>query len=198
MDRADRRRLRSASPEPRASVGGFDGSFQPDFDEPRLRALYQSRLRGRQARPRAAVAAACAWGSCTTRRYATRWPASPRACSPSSAPDGSPSRCCTTAPTSPCTATRTRARSEGSVAGLVPVYNVAVPVMKRDFWLFELRGTRPEVPAHVEVQSAGLAIASAGVWANWTGDRRCSPRETCRSATRTASSPRSAGPARRG
>ena len=43
---------------------------------------------------------------------------------------------------------------EGSVAGLVPVYNVAIPVMKRDFWVFELRGTRPEVPAHVEVHAA--------------------------------------------
>jgi Icc-related predicted phosphoesterase len=43
---------------------------------------------------------------------------------------------------------------QGSVAGLVPVYNVAVPVMKRDFWVFELRGTRPEVPAHVEVHAA--------------------------------------------
>lgn len=42
----------------------------------------------------------------------------------------------------------------GSVAGLVPVYNVAVPVIKRDFWIFELRGTRPEVPAHVEVHAA--------------------------------------------
>jgi len=34
-----------------------------------------------------------------------------------------------------------------------PVYNVAVPVMKRDFWVFELRGTRPETPAHVEVHA---------------------------------------------
>src|SRR3954453_695284 len=42
----------------------------------------------------------------------------------------------------------------GSVAGLVPVYNVAVPVIKRAFWIFELRGTRPEVPAHVEVHAA--------------------------------------------
>ncbi|HEX6944908.1 MAG TPA: metallophosphoesterase [Casimicrobiaceae bacterium] len=43
---------------------------------------------------------------------------------------------------------------EGSVAGLVPVYNVAVPVMRRAFWVFELRGTRPETPAHVEVHAA--------------------------------------------
>jgi len=42
---------------------------------------------------------------------------------------------------------------QGSVAGLVPVYNVAVPVMKQDFWFFELTGTQPEVPAHVEVQA---------------------------------------------
>jgi hypothetical protein len=29
-----------------------------------------------------------------------------------------------------------------------------VPVMKRDFWIFELRGTQPEVPAAVEVHAA--------------------------------------------
>ena len=48
-------------------------------------------------------------------------------------------RSSSTAPTSSCTATRTPARLEGELDG-VPVYNVSVPVMGQDFWLFELSG----------------------------------------------------------
>jgi hypothetical protein len=37
----------------------------------------------------------------------------------------------------------------------VPVYNVSVPVMQRDFWLFELTGTAvSEAPADVTLGTA--------------------------------------------
>jgi Icc-related predicted phosphoesterase len=45
--------------------------------------------------------------------------------------------------------------------GAVPVYNVAVPVMGRDFWIFELEGglesplTRPEIRVGAEAAPAG-------------------------------------------
>ena len=46
-------------------------------------------------------------------------------------------------PTSCCTGTRTRARSPARV-GPVPVYNVAVHVMRRDFFVFELDTDAPD------------------------------------------------------
>ena len=42
---------------------------------------------------------------------------------------------------------------EGELAG-VPVYNVAVPVMKRDFWLFELGGRAPARGGDVRLGAA--------------------------------------------
>jgi Icc-related predicted phosphoesterase len=51
---------------------------------------------------------------------------------------------------------------EGSIAG-VPVYNVAVPVMGRDFWVFELEGGTGAPEDHPEISvEAEPAPASAG------------------------------------
>lgn len=44
--------------------------------------------------------------------------------------------------------------------GDVPVYNVAVPVIGRDFWVFELDGAvEPEEPADVQVESEPAPVA---------------------------------------
>jgi uncharacterized protein len=44
-------------------------------------------------------------------------------------------------------------RLEGAIDG-VPVYNVSVPVMQRDFWMFELRGAERSEPADVTLDTA--------------------------------------------
>ena len=66
---------------------------------------------------------------------------------PSSARTAWPRRCASTIPTSSCTGTRTPARSPGAL-GEVPVYNVSVPVLGEDFWVFEMTGAR-RMPSEV-------------------------------------------------
>ena len=131
--------------------GGFDGAHIPDFGEPLMRRVYaESMARGRGARRGAARDRAVpvpdrAAALRADHRDAAR--ASARTSGRSSAPTASPRRCASTTPTSCCTATRTRARSRAAL-GEVPVYNVSVPVLGEDFWVFELTGAR-RMPSEV-------------------------------------------------
>ena len=90
------------------------------------------------ARSRCARSGSCC---CTTRRRPRRSRASAERSGRSSAPTGSRRRSSSTTRTWSCTATPTRARSRAAL-GEVPVYNVSVPVMGEDFWVFELAGER--------------------------------------------------------
>ena len=103
------------------------------------------RGRGDPARPAGGRALSRSGSSCcTTRRPRTRCTASPKESGRSSAATGSPRRSRSTAPTSSCTATRTRAASRAR-SETVPVYNVAVHVTGRDFYVFDLEGHEVEV-----------------------------------------------------
>ena len=87
----------------------------------------------------------------TTRRSRRRWSASRSGSGSCSAPTAWPGRSATTGRTSSCTATPTAARSRATIDG-VPVYNVAVHVIGREFWVFDL-------PAEQGAQDAGpLAV----------------------------------------
>ncbi|HEY3185919.1 MAG TPA: metallophosphoesterase [Solirubrobacteraceae bacterium] len=138
-------------------VGGFEGSFQPDFGEPSLRALYRETGGEVEALDRALGEISGCGVRIALMHYA------PVRDTLTGEPEGIYTFLGSGRLAEPLLHHRPdlvlhghahAGTLEGSVAGLVPVYNVAVPVMQRDFWVFELRGTRPEVPAHVEVQSA--------------------------------------------
>jgi Icc-related predicted phosphoesterase len=137
-------------------VGGFEGSFQPDFGEPSLRALYRETAGEVAALDRALEEIAGCGVRIALMHYA------PVRDTLVGEPDGIHTFLGSGRLAEPLLHHRPdlalhghahAGRLQGSVAGLVPVYNVAVPVMQRDFWLFELRGTRPETPAHVEVHA---------------------------------------------
>jgi Icc-related predicted phosphoesterase len=139
-------------------MGGFEGSFQPDFGEPSLRALYRETGSEVDALGRALEEISGCGVRIALMHYA------PIRDTLAGEPEGiftflgSGRLAEPLVHHRPDLALHGHAHAgtlEGSVAGLVPVYNVAVPVMKRDFWVFELRGTRPETPAHVEVHAAG-------------------------------------------
>jgi len=138
-------------------VGGFEGSFQPDFGEPTLRAVYRETGREVEALDRALSEIAGCGVRIALMHYA------PVRDTLVGEPEGIYTYLGSGRMAEPLVHHRPdlalhghahAGTLDGSVAGLVPVYNVAVPVMQRDFWIFELRGTRPEVPAHVEVQAA--------------------------------------------
>jgi uncharacterized protein len=138
-------------------VGGFENSFQPDFGEPSLRALYGETGAEVDALGRALEEIS----GCGVRIALMHY--SPVRDTLEGEPEGIHTFLGSGRLAEPLLHHRPdlalhghahAGRLEGSVAGLVPVYNVAVPVMKRDFWVFELRGTRPEVPASVEVHAA--------------------------------------------
>ena len=138
-------------------MGGFEGSFQPDFGEPSLRALYRETGAEVAALDRALGEIAHCGVRVALLHYA------PVRDTLAGEPEGiytflgSGRLAEPLVHHRPDLALHGHAHAgtlEASVAGLVPVYNVAVPVMQRDFWIFELRGTRPETPAHVEVHSA--------------------------------------------
>ena len=137
-------------------VGGFDGSFQPDFGEPSLRALYRETGSEVDKLDRALEQISGCGVRIALMHYA------PVRDTLAGEPEGiytflgSGRLAEPLLHHRPDLALHGHAHAgtlQGTVAGLVPVYNVAVPVMQRDFWLFELRGTRPEVPAHVEVHA---------------------------------------------
>jgi Icc-related predicted phosphoesterase len=138
-------------------VGGFDGSFQPDFGEPSLRALYRETGAEVDKLDRALEEIAGCGVRIALMHYA------PVRDTLAGEPEGiftflgSGRLAEPLLHHRPDLALHGHAHAgtlQGSVAGLVPVYNVAVPVMQRDFWLFELRGTEPEVPAEIEVHAA--------------------------------------------
>ena len=131
--------------------GGFEGAHIPDFGEPLMRRVYaESIARGRRARRGAARDRAVPVPDRAAALRADRRDAA-RASAPtsgrSSAPTASRRRCASTTRTSCCTATRTPARSRAAL-GEVPVYNVSVPVMGEDFWVFEMTGAR-RMPSEV-------------------------------------------------
>src|SRR5436305_10876314 len=137
-------------------MGGFEGSFQPDFGEPSLRALYRETGSEVDALDRALNEITGCGVRIALMHYA------PVRDTLAGEPEGiftflgSGRLAEPLVHHRPDLALHGHAHAgtlEGSVAGLVPVYNVAVPVMKRDFWVFELRGTRPETPAHVELHA---------------------------------------------
>jgi uncharacterized protein len=138
-------------------IGGFDGSFLPDFGEPLLREAYAECGREADALARALEEISDCGVRIALMHYA------PIRETLAGEPEGiftflgSGRLAEPLLHHRPDLALHGHAHAgtlEGSVAGLVPVYNVAVPVMKRDFWVFELRGTQPETPAHVEVHGA--------------------------------------------
>jgi uncharacterized protein len=138
-------------------VGGFEGSFQPDFGEPTLRALYRETGAEVAALDRALNEISGCGVRIALMHYA------PVRDTLAGEPEGIYTYLGSGRLAEPLVHHRPdlalhghahAGTLEASVAGLVPVYNVAVPVMRRDFWVFELRGTRPETPAHVEVHAA--------------------------------------------
>ena len=125
--------------------GGFDGAHIPDFGEPLMREVYAESMREAEALDAALRAIALCPFRIALLHYAPITGDAARASAPtsgrSSARTASPRRCASTIPTSSCTATPTPARSQGS-ARRVPVYNVSVPVLGEDFWVFEMTGAR--------------------------------------------------------
>ena len=124
-------------------VGGFPGSHLPDFGEPSLREVY----RREQAEVDALDAGLQAVALCPLRiallHYAPtarRWWASASRSWPSSAPTGWRRRSASTSRL----VLHGHAHAgtfEGRI-GDVPVYNVSVPVLGEDWWIFELAGER--------------------------------------------------------
>jgi Icc-related predicted phosphoesterase len=128
-------------------VGGFDASFLPDFGEPLLREVYAECGREVEALDRGLEAVA----GCDLRVVLLHY--SPTAATLQGEPPGifaflgSDRLAAPIARHRPDLVLHGHAHGgtvEGTIEG-VPVFNVSVPVMKRDFWLFEHAGAqRPE------------------------------------------------------
>ena len=120
-------------------IGGFTGSLLPDFGEPLLRRVYAETSAEVSALDRG-LRRVCdcqsASSSSTTRRRRRRSRASPRRSGPFSAASAWRSRSPSTGPTSSSTATATAEPFPAEIDG-IPVFNVGVPVIGRDFWVFE-------------------------------------------------------------
>jgi uncharacterized protein len=132
-------------------VGGFPGSHLPDFGEPPLRAVYRETTREVEALDRALREIAL----CQVRIVMLHY--SPTdATIEGEAPGiwaflGTDRLAAPIAEHEPDLVLHGHAHSgtfEGAISG-VPVYNVSVPVMGRDFWLFELEAkARSRAPIH--------------------------------------------------
>ena len=124
--------------------GGFDGAHIPDFGEPLMRRVYDESIAEADALDAALRAIALCPFRIALLHYAPITARS-RASGPTSGRSWARTawrrRCASTIPTWCCTGTRTRARSRGRL-GEVPVYNVSVPVLGEDFWVFEMTGVR--------------------------------------------------------
>ena len=126
-------------------VGGFPGAEIPDFGEPLLREIYAEtslEVAPSSRASRRSRAATGGWCFSTTRRSATRSPASLPASGRSSARAVSPGRSARTARMRCSTATLTTGRPRGSI-GEVPVWNVARHVTGEDFAVAEVLATGP-------------------------------------------------------
>jgi uncharacterized protein len=132
-------------------VGGFPGSHLPDFGEPALRALYAETTRDVKAIARGLKAVA----HCPVRIVLLHY--APVAETLAGEPEGiwmmlgSDRLAAPIAEHEPDLVLHGHAHAgtfRGAI-GPVPVYNVSVPVMARDFWVFELSDLeRATVPVH--------------------------------------------------
>ena len=132
-------------------VGGF-GSQWANFGEPLFREAYAETTRdveGLETGLRAIDGAGSGSRSSTTRRAPTRWSASPSACGSSSARIGLRGPIREHRPHLVLHGHAHHGSFEGSVDG-VPVYNVAVHVMGREFWVFDLAPEAARQPIAVE------------------------------------------------
>ena len=125
-------------------VGGFPGSYLPDFGEPLLREVYAQGM----AEANAIDAGLRAVAMCPVRLLVMHY--SPTETTLEGEPPGiwtflgTDRMAAPIAEHAPDLVVHGHAhagRFEGRV-GEVPVYNVSVPVMERDFWLFELSGVK--------------------------------------------------------
>jgi len=140
-------------------VGGFPGSHIPDFGEPILRAVYAQTTNEVAALDRELDAIAASAVRVALLHYA------PIAATIEGEPEGIWSMLGSSRLAAPISRHRVdlvlhghahAGRFEGRI-GNVPVYNVAVPVMRRDFWLFELaREQRPTEPPDVRVEAPAV------------------------------------------
>jgi len=125
-------------------VGGFPGSYLPDFGEPLLREVYAEGM----AEANAIDAGLRAVAMCPVRLLVMHY--SPTETTLEGEPPGiwtflgTDRMAAPIAEHAPDLVVHGHAhagRFEGRI-GEVPVYNVSVPVMERDFWLFELTGVK--------------------------------------------------------
>ena len=124
-------------------VGGFPGSHIPDFGEPLLRRVYAETSAEVEALDRGLDAVA----HCPVRIVLLHY--APTIATLEGEPEGIWALLGSSRLAAPVTQHRVdlvlhghahAGTFEGRI-GAVPVYNVAVPVMRRDFWVFELDGT---------------------------------------------------------
>ena len=129
-------------------VGGFARAHLPDFGEPSLRALYRETTAEVEALERALQAIEL----CPVRIVAMHY--APTSATIEGEPAGiwpllgSERFAAPIAEHEPSLVLHGHAhagRFEGAI-GTVPVYNVSVPVIERDFWIFEIACDRSEMP----------------------------------------------------
>jgi Icc-related predicted phosphoesterase len=130
-------------------VGGFDGHRMPDFGEPRLRALYTDTAQDVEALDRGLQAIA----HCPVRVVLLHY--APIA----ETLEGEPPEIWNMLGTDRLAAPlvdhqpqlvlhgHAHAGRFAGALGAIPVHNVSVPVMQRDFWIFELAGVDRAVPS---------------------------------------------------
>jgi Icc-related predicted phosphoesterase len=137
-------------------VGGFPGSSLPDFGEPLLREVYAETSREADSIDRGLQAVA----DCAIRVVLLHY--SPVKETLEGEPEGIHTFLGSERLAPPIDRHRPdlvlhghahAGRLRGAIAD-VPVYNVSVPVMQRDFWLFELTGTAAEAHADVTLGTA--------------------------------------------
>ena len=124
-------------------VGGFAGSHLPDFGEPSLRRVYAETT----AEVEALEAGAAGGGAVPLPDRADALRADHRHAGRRAGASGRSWAATASRPDHRALARprAARARPRGHVRGRpgdVPVYNVSVPVMQRDFWVFEMTGSR--------------------------------------------------------